>query len=132
VRPREADQVALLQAHELDYIWTYQNLAENDGLRYVTLPDEIDLGNPADSAAYSRAETRVSGKRPGDTLTMRGAPILFALTIPQQAGHRALAEQFVAYLLSADGRRVLRGQHLDALDRAVVVGSDAPAAVKAP
>jgi molybdate/tungstate transport system substrate-binding protein len=34
---------------ELNYIWTYQNLAENDGLRFVRLPDAIDLGSPADS-----------------------------------------------------------------------------------
>jgi molybdate/tungstate transport system substrate-binding protein len=130
VRPREADQVALLQANELDYIWTYQNLAENDGLRFVKLPDAIDLGNPADSASYARAATRVLGKRPGNTVTMRGAPILFALTIPVQAENRALAERFVAYMLSADGRRVLKAQHLDALDRAIAVGADAPAFVK--
>src|ERR1019366_8068941 len=123
VRPRAADQVALLQTHELDYIWTYQNLAENDGLRFVKLPDEIDLGNPADSVAYSRVETRVLGNRRGDTLTMRGAPILFALTIPVQAENRALADRFVAYLLSADGRRGLSSPHLDALDRAIPVGA---------
>jgi molybdate/tungstate transport system substrate-binding protein len=132
VRPREADQVALLQTHELDYIWTYQNLAENDGLRFVKLPDRIDLGNPGDSAFYSHATTRVLGRRPGDTLTMRGAPILFALTIPVQAENRALAEKFVAFLISADGRRVLRAQHLDALDRAIAVGAGAPAFVKTP
>jgi molybdate/tungstate transport system substrate-binding protein len=132
VRPREADQVALLQTHELDYIWTYQNLAENDGLRIVKLPDAIDLGNPADSAAYSRAETRVLGKRPGDTLTVRGATILFALTIPQQAENRAIAEKFVAYLFSPDGRRVMRAQHLDALEGPIAVGAGAPAFLKAP
>lgn len=126
VRPREADQVALLQTHELDYIWTYQSLAENDGLKYVKLPDEIDLGNPADSVAYSTVTARVPGKRPGDTLTVRGAPILFALTIPERAENRALAEKFVAYLLSAEGRRVLRAQHLDALDQPVTVGRRAP------
>jgi molybdate/tungstate transport system substrate-binding protein len=130
VRPREADQVALLQTHELDYIWTYQNLAENDGLKFVKLPDEIDLGNPADGVAYSRASTRVTGKRPGDTLTVRGAPILFALTIPLQAENRALAEQFVGYVLSAEGRRVLRAQHLDVLDHPVAVGAGVPAAVR--
>ena len=62
MRPREADQVALLQTSELDYIWTYQNLAENDALRFVKLPDDIDLGNPADSATYARVSTRVLGK----------------------------------------------------------------------
>jgi molybdate/tungstate transport system substrate-binding protein len=126
VRPREADQVALLQTHELDYIWTYQNLAENDGLKYVKLADAIDLGSPADSTAYSRASTRVLGKSPGDTLTMRGAAIVFALSIPLQAENRVLAEQFVAYLLSPDGRRVLRSQHFDALDHAIAVGFEAP------
>ncbi len=126
VRPREADQVALLQTHELDYIWTYQNLAENDGLKYVKLPDAIDLGNPADSTAYSHAETQVMGKKPGEMLTMRGAPILFALSIPDKAENRVLAEKFVAYLLSPDGRRVLRAQHLDALDRPIAVGTDVP------
>jgi molybdate/tungstate transport system substrate-binding protein len=126
VRPREADQVALLQTHELDYIWTYQNLAENDGLKFVKLPDAIDLGSPADSAAYSRATTRVLGKQPGDTLTMRGAAILFALSIPEQAENRALAEKFVAYLLSAEGRRVLRAQHLDALEQPLAIGAGIP------
>jgi molybdate/tungstate transport system substrate-binding protein len=130
VRPREADQVALLQTRELDYIWTYQNLAENDGLKFVKLPDDVDLGDPADSAAYSHATTRVVGKQPGDTLTMRGAAILFALTIPVQAENHALAEKFVAFLLSPDGRRVLRSQHLDALDRAIPVGSDVPGFLK--
>jgi molybdate/tungstate transport system substrate-binding protein len=127
VRPREADQVALLQTHELDYIWTYQNLAENDGLEFVKLPDAVDLGAPADSSEYARATTRVPGKQPGDTLTMRGAPILFALSVPLHAENRALAERFVAYLLSGDGRRVLAAQHLDALDHPVTVGTGAPA-----
>jgi molybdate/tungstate transport system substrate-binding protein len=132
VRPREADQVALLQTHELDYIWTYENLAANDGLRFVKLPDAIDLGSPADSAAYSRASTRVLGKRPGDTLTMRGAPIQFAFSIPVLAANRALAEKFIEYMLSADGRRVLRAQHLDAFERAISVGTGVPAVVRTP
>jgi molybdate/tungstate transport system substrate-binding protein len=126
VRPREADQVALLQTKELDYIWTYQNLAENDGLEFVKLPDDIDLGDPADSATYAHVTTRVLGKRPGDTLTVRGAPIVCALTIPEQSEHRAVAVRFVKYLLSAEGRAVLRRQHLDALDRPLTVGTGAP------
>jgi molybdate/tungstate transport system substrate-binding protein len=130
VRPREADQVALLQTHELDYIWTYQNLAENDGLKFVKLPDAIDLGNPADSAVYARASTRVLGKRAGDTVTVRGAPILFAFTIPVQAENRALAERFIAYLLSPAGRRALSSQHLDVLEHPIAYGRDVPAVIR--
>jgi molybdate/tungstate transport system substrate-binding protein len=130
VRPREADQVALLQTRELDYIWTYQNLAENDGLRYVKLPDEIDLGNLADSGAYVRASTRVLGAHLGDTITVRGTPILFGLSIPAEVPHRAAAERFVSFVFSPQGQRVMRSQHLDAVERPFVVGTDVPSAVR--
>jgi len=130
VRPREADQVALLQTHELDYIWTYQNLAENDGLRFVKLPDEIDLGSPADSMAYARAATRVLGKRAGDSVTMRGAPILFAFTIPVHAENRAAAERFIQYVISPDGRRILQSQHLDVLEHPAAFGHEVPAVIR--
>ncbi|MEO6877987.1 MAG: extracellular solute-binding protein, partial [Gemmatimonadaceae bacterium] len=123
VRPREADQVALLQTRELDYIWTYQNLAVNDELQYIKLPDAIDLGEPRDSVAYARASTRVIGKRPGDTITVRGAPILFAASVGLHAPHADAAKRFISFMLSADGQRILRSQHFDALAKPMVVGT---------
>jgi ABC-type Fe3+ transport system substrate-binding protein len=62
---------------------------------------------------------------------MRGAPVLFGLSIPVHAQHPALAEQFVAFALSAEGRRIMRAQHLEALDAPYTVGSDVPAKVRA-
>jgi molybdate/tungstate transport system substrate-binding protein len=132
VRPREADQVALLQAGELDYIWTYENLAALMGLRYVKLPDDVDLGTQADSTVYKTASTRVLGKRAGDTLTIRGRPIVFGVTVPSNAPHGVVAQKFVAYLLSSEGRRILRREHFDALDVPTIDGSGVPAAVLKP
>jgi molybdate/tungstate transport system substrate-binding protein len=132
VRPREAEQVALLQAGELDYIWTYESLAALMGLRYLKLPDDVDLGSPADSAIYATASTRVLGKRAGDTLTIRGRPILFGLTVPTAAPHRALGDRFVGYLMSNEGRRILRREHFDALDLPMLDGSSRPPAVQRP
>ena len=131
VRPREADQVALLQAGELDYIWTYENLARLMGLPYLRLPNAVDLGSVTDSATYATASTRVLGKRLGDTLVVQGRPILFGVSIPRAAPNAALAERFVAYLLSADGRRILRRAHFDALESPVLVGNGAPASLGA-
>jgi molybdate/tungstate transport system substrate-binding protein len=130
VRPREADQVGLLQSGDLDYIWTYQNLADQSGLKTVQLPAEIDLGTPADSATYALASTRVVGKTIGDTIAVRGAPILFAVSVSSQAPHAALGARFVAFLLSADGQRILRANHFDALDSPFAVGSGVPSAVQ--
>lgn len=129
VRPRESDQVALLQANALDYIWTYQNLAANAGLRFVKLPDEIDLGEPADSATYALASTRVLGKHQGDTITVRGSPILFAVSAGTHAPHTAAAERFLSFLLSPEGRRILRAQHFDAIDKSILVGNGVPASL---
>ena len=122
VRPREAEQVALLQTHQLDYIWTYENLAENDGLRFVKLPDAIDLGNPADSANYALVSTRVVGKHPGDTIAVRGAPILFAVSAGTHAPHAVAAQRFIRFLLSPAGQAILHAQHFDALPTPVFVG----------
>ena len=127
VRPREADQVALLEVGEYDYTWTYENLAKAAGFRYVRLPDAIDLGNPGDSARYATASVRVSGKSPHDSVTFTGRPILFAVSIPRAARNPDLARRFVSFLLSEEGRRILRATMVDALDAPVVVGRDAPA-----
>jgi hypothetical protein len=83
----------------------------------------IDLSAPEDSASYATATVRVLGKSPGDSLTMRGQPIVYAFTVPTGAPHPTLALRFARYLLSAEGRRVLRRAKLDALDAPILVGS---------
>ena len=131
VRPKEADLVALLQVGEMDYVWSYESIARGVGLRYLALPHEIDLGDLADSALYREASVRVTGKSPTDSITFRGRPIVYALTIPTRAPSPALAERFVAFLLAPEGVAILRAAKLDALDRPVLVGEGAPAAVAA-
>src|SRR6185436_3171486 len=54
-----SDLVALLQAGELDYIVDYESLARANHLRYIRLPAEIDLGDPARAAQYARVSVRV-------------------------------------------------------------------------
>jgi molybdate/tungstate transport system substrate-binding protein len=126
VRPKEADLVGLLQAGEFDYIWSYESIAQGVGLKYVTLPEAIDLSSPADSAAYATASVRVAGKTPRDSVTIRGQPIVYAFTVPVRAPHPNIAMRFAVYLASPNGRRVLRGAKLDVLDRYIVVGTGAP------
>ena len=125
MRPKEADLIGLLQVGEFDYIWSYESLARAIGLRYVTLSDAIDLSSHAQAAAYAVAAVNVRGVRPGETVTFRGTPIVYGVAVPMHAPHRALAERFAAFLLSADGRAILRREGLDALDVAQVRGERA-------
>jgi molybdate/tungstate transport system substrate-binding protein len=126
VRAKSADLVALVQAGELDYVWEYESLAQAADLHYVQLPDEVDLGNPADSAFYATSSIRVAGSTARDSIEFRGEPIVYGLSIPSRAPHPALASEFVAFLLSDEGKRLLRSAKLDALDEPVLVGTGAP------
>jgi molybdate/tungstate transport system substrate-binding protein len=130
VRPKSADLVALVQAGELDYAFVYESTAQDAHLQYVHLSERIDLGEPADSASYARASVRVVGATPRDTIEIRGAPIRYALSIPVAAPHISAAAQFITYLLSPAGIRVMRSRHLDALDRPVLIGDDVPPSLR--
>jgi molybdate/tungstate transport system substrate-binding protein len=118
VRPKEADLTALLQAGELDYAWTYRSIATATGLRFVELPREIDLSDPTMAARYQAAAVTVPGpQRTGrDSLTLKGEPIVYALTIPTGAPNPATAAEFVRYLLGPPGRDVLQRNGLLPLD----------------
>jgi len=126
VRPDEVALVALVQAGEFDYIWSYESIAQAAKLSFLQLPPEIDLGDPAMAARYAGVSVRVAGNTPRDSLTFRGEPIVYGIAVPVDAPHKALAERFLSWLLSPDGARVLRAAKLDALDPPVIVRS-APA-----
>ena len=131
MRPKSADLTALVQTGDLDYAWEYESVAQEAGLRYVRLTDQLDLSNPADSAFYSQATVRVTGRTPSDTIEFRGEPIVYGLSIPTRAPHARTAERFVAFLFSDAGRRITRAEKLDVFDRPILVGTGAPTAVAA-
>lgn len=126
VRPKEADLIGLLQAGEFDYIWSYESMARATGLRYVTLPPEVDLSDVSRAADYALASVTVRGARAGELVTFRGQPIAYAFAVPDSAPHRALAHRFAAFLVSAEGRALLRAEGLDALDEPVARGAHQP------
>lgn len=131
VRPKSADLVGLLQAGELDYAWVYESVARAAGLRLVRLPDAVNLGDPARTVGYGAESVRVAGAAPGDSLTLEGRPIVFALTVPDGAPHREAATRFVAWLLGTAGRRVLAGQGVELLPAPRLVGDPIPPEVAA-
>lgn len=115
MRPKSADLTALVQTGDLDYAWEYESVAQAAGLSYLTLPREIDLSDPADSTTYAQASVSV------DTVLVRGEPIVYGLSIPTHAPHPGTARRFVDFLLSAEGRAILRREHLDVLDTPIRV-----------
>ncbi len=126
MRPKSAELVALLQSNEIDYAWMYESSARGARLSFVAVPPDIDLGDERLAAAYGAARVRVLGAEPGDSIEMTGTPIRYGLSIPTGAPHAARAADFVRYLFSPAGQRVLKGEFLDALDAPIVIGEGRP------
>ena len=65
-------------------------------LPFVTLPPEINLSSPKFAGRYAEATYKLpSGAQ------VKGAPILFTITIPRTVAHPAAAEDFVRFMLSS-------------------------------
>lgn len=113
VRPKSSDLVALLQTGALDYAFAYESVARSAGLRWLALPPAIDLGDEAHAADYARAAVRVRGALPGDSITVHGAPIRYALAVPLRAPHAVEGERLRDFLLSPIGRKLLTSGGLE-------------------
>ena len=108
VRPKALDLQSLLQSKQLDYAFEYLSFAVQHNLEYVSLPDEINLGNPDFEKTYARSSVQVTGKKRGEKLTYTGATITYGLTIPRAAPHGENAERFVEFMLGPEGEAVFR------------------------
>jgi molybdate/tungstate transport system substrate-binding protein len=129
VRPNAAELAALLQTGEVDYVFDYESVAAAYGFHALRLPAAIDLGDPARASEYAQVKvrSRTIGK---DSVTYTGTPILYALSVPVRAPHPAAAARLAGFLLSSEGRDMMRAAHVDALDHAVFVGTGVPAAIR--
>jgi molybdate/tungstate transport system substrate-binding protein len=109
MRPKEADLTALLQLGELDYVWTYASIAQASGFRWLDLPPELNLSDPAMASTYAQARVTLPGatQAKGDTVVFAGEPIVYALTIPRNAPHPEVAEAFVRFVYSEAGQRII-------------------------
>jgi len=107
IRPKETDLLALLEAGEIDYLFIYRSVAEQHGLKMLILADEVNLKSAEYADLYKSATIKVTGKKPGEFITRRGAPMVYSVTVPKNAPNRKVAEAYVALLLSPEGQAIM-------------------------
>ena len=103
VRPKSVELIAMLRTGHLDYAWEYLSVAVQHGLKYLELPDPINLGNPKFDGFYSKAVVKVAGRRPGTWIERRGRSCVYGITLVKDAPNRQAAEAFLDYLLDPEG-----------------------------
>ena len=109
IRPKSVELVVLLQTGDMDYAWEYRSVAVQHKLKFVKLPDKINLGSTRFNGFYRQAVVLVSGKTPGSKIKKVGKAITYGVTLLKKAPNRPAAIAFLRYLLDPDGgARILR------------------------
>ncbi|HEX76456.1 MAG TPA: tungstate ABC transporter substrate-binding protein WtpA [Dehalococcoidia bacterium] len=106
-RPKSVDLIALLESGDMDYAFEYLSVAKQHDLKFVELPEEIDLSSVEFEDFYATAEVEVTGEEPGTMTTLTGMPIVYGLTIPKNASRPDLATAFLEFLLGKDGQVIM-------------------------
>jgi molybdate/tungstate transport system substrate-binding protein len=79
------------------------------GLRYIELPDEINLGNPQYEGYYGHVTVKFEHQRFATiSLDRGGEPVYYGMTIPENAPHSELGVEFVKFVLNGEGKNVFR------------------------
>lgn len=108
IRPKEVDLVALVEANAVDYMFQYKSVAIQHNLRFIELPREINLGDPALNDLYKTVSQDVTGSTPGSKMTVTGEYINYSLSVLDNAPNNKDAVNFVSFLLSDKGMDIFR------------------------
>ena len=102
----------VLETGSLDAVIAYKHEAISRGLPYITLPKEINLGDPTYSDLYKRANYTLQA----DQKTIYGEPVDFSITIPKTVKNMDGAISFVNFVISKNGSQLLESQGLNPIN----------------
>ncbi len=103
IKQKSVSLLGDLETGNIDYAIEYLSVAKQHNLKYIPLPDKINLSNSTLADFYSRAKVKLA-----DGKIVKGDAINYAITVPNNAPNKNAAYQFVKLLLSNEGREVLQ------------------------
>jgi molybdate/tungstate transport system substrate-binding protein len=123
LRGASVQLIALLESGDLDYAFEYESVIQQHHLSMVSLPAEVNLGEPNFETLYNQVQVNLDFQRFATVKPQfRGEQIGYGATIPASALHPVEAAQFLAFLLSSDGRNVMEANHHPLFETFIVDG----------
>lgn len=111
MRPKETDLLALIETNSVDYIFLYRSVAVQHNLKYIVLPDAINLKNPSFASQYATAKVSINGSKPGEKQIMTGEPMVYSFTILRNAPNKTAAIAFAEFLLQKEKGQAIMVQN---------------------
>jgi molybdate/tungstate transport system substrate-binding protein len=103
VAETETSLISALQSGQIDYLAIYKSTAQEQHLKWIALPPQINLSDPAMAAAYGKVSIHA-----GSLGTLTAKPIIYGLTIPASAPNAALGEKFISFVIGPQGQAIMR------------------------
>jgi molybdate/tungstate transport system substrate-binding protein len=125
--------IALLESGDLDYAFEYKSVIQQHGLKLLSLPTEVNLGDAASADFYRQVQVNLDFQRFASLKPQfRGERIGYGITIPSNAPHADEAALFIAFLLSPEGRALMEADHHPLFETFIADGlPNLPAALQA-
>lgn len=112
LRGASVQLIALLESGDLDYAFEYESVIRQHGLKMVSLPAEVNLGEPEFETQYNQVQVNLDFQRFASVKPkFRGERIGYGVTVPAGAQHTEETALFIAFLLSDEGRAVMEANH---------------------
>lgn len=102
IRSKSVELVALVEGGGLDYAFEYRSVAVQHDLEFVSLPEKINLGKVEYADFYGKVKLEKA-----DGKVCVGKPVVYGITVPKNAPNPNLGLEFVKFVLSEEGRRIL-------------------------
>jgi molybdate/tungstate transport system substrate-binding protein len=105
--------LALLESGDIDYAFEYRSVAEQHQLNFLSLPPEINLGSGEHLGMYKQVKCKLDFHRFSSVQPeFIGQPIIYGITIPRNAPHPKVAQDYLKFLLGPEGQQIFNeSQH---------------------
>jgi molybdate/tungstate transport system substrate-binding protein len=104
--------IALLQSGDIDYAFEYKSVVSQQGLKYLELPPEINLGGDKFADNYRKVRVKIDFRRFKSIVPeFDGLPIAYGFTIAANSDKKEAAARFLAFILGLDGQRIFNENH---------------------
>jgi molybdate/tungstate transport system substrate-binding protein len=109
LRGAHMEIMALLESNDVDYTIDYKSTVLQDGLSYLELPPEINLGDSNYAQNYRNVVVKLDYQRFATVNPVfQGLPIIYGMTIPDNAKNTAAAIIFIQFVLGPEGQKIFQ------------------------
>jgi molybdate/tungstate transport system substrate-binding protein len=109
LRNADMELLALLQSGNVDYTIDYKSVVMQDGLKYLELPPEVNLGDINEVQTYQKVTVDMDYQRFATVNPVfGGTPIIYGMTIPNNAQNPSDAVKFIQFVLGTKGQEIFK------------------------